>query len=387
MVAAVLIAAGLLIAALGVVLLVDKPRGEIDIFVGMDIGYGDEETAMKLIDEVSDYVNLIIIGSLDVTMYTENLTRVCDHMYNKGLSFIIYVGFGEGAEDAPPRGPSAEFFANAIQWYGDKFLGVYLFDEVGGKLMDDAHSVNVTLAKTYSEAAILYTHHLNYYLGNISQFYAPAEFRLYSSDYALYWYDYVAGYDVIFTEYVGNYSRQIATGLGRGAAKTLGKDWGVMVTWGHDFEPFRKDPDLLYNDMVLAYQNGARYIMAFNSPGNFEPAEFGGLTAEHLVRMQQFWDYAHTHPPVDPYPANTAYVLPRDYGYGFRGPDDKIWGKWDADSLSPVVWNDVHHLLDMYVLNLDIVYETRIAEQPINLPYRQQVFWNRTVIEKWKPGS
>jgi hypothetical protein len=136
--------------------------------------------------------------------------------------------------------------------------------------------------------------------------------------------------------------------------------------------------------MVLAFQNGAKYILVFNSPGNNNSSDFGGLTRGHLDKMQEFWEYAHTHPPVESFPANTAYVLPRDYGYGFRGPDDRIWGKWGPDSLSPVVWADVHHLLDMYVLNLDIVYETKIDDEPIDLPYDTLVFWNRTVIEKWK---
>jgi len=381
-ISAVLIAIGLLLAALGAGIMISKPRVAPDVFVGLDIAYGDEETALKQIDKVADYVNLIILGSLDLTMNTENLTRVCDHMYQKGLHFIIYVGFGRGAEDAPPSGPDSQFFVNAIDRYGDKFLGVYLFDEVGGKVIDDFHSINLTAADTYSEAAILYTHHLNYYLGNLSRYYAPAEFPLYMSDYALYWYDYVAGYDVVFTEYVGNQSRQIATGLCRGAAKTLNKDWGVIITWSHDQEPIFEDPDRLYDDMVLAYQNGAKYIVVFNSPVDFtSPTEYGTLKPKHFERMQQFWDYIHTH-PAEAYPAGTAFVLPRDYGYGFRGPGDSIWGKWEADSLSPTLWTYANHLLDSYVLYLDIVYETRIADAPADLPYSKLIFWNGTVVER-----
>jgi hypothetical protein len=97
--------------------------------------------------------------------------------------------------------------------------------------------------------------------------------------------------------------------------------------------------------------------------------------------MQQFWDYIHTH-PAETYPASAAFVLPRDYGYGFRGPGDKIWGKWEADSLSPTLWTYANHLLDSYVLYLDIVYETRIADDPVDLPYSKLIFWNGTVVEK-----
>lgn len=362
--------------------LFNKSSGEIDIYVGIDIGYGNEEDALGQIDKVSSYVNLIVLGSLNLTRDTEKLTRVCDHIYLKGLHFIVYVGFGEEAE-APPRGPDSQFFVNAMERYGDKFLGVYLFDEVGGKLIDGGHSVNVTAAKTYSEAAILYTHHLNYFLSNVSEYYSPARFPLYSSDYALYWYDYLSGYDVIFAEYVGNQSRQIATGLCRGAAKSLGRQWGVIITWSNNIEPLVENPEQLYKDMVLAYQNGAKYIIVFNSPGQFNATtEFGTLTSEHFEKMKQFWSYAHTHPSVEPYPANTAFVLPRDYGYGFRGPNDRLWGKWEADDLAPQIWEDVQELLKMYVRSLDIVYETITGDVPIDLPYDRLIFWNGTIIQK-----
>jgi hypothetical protein len=89
-----------------------------------------------------------------------------------------------------------------------------------------------------------------------------------------------------------------------------------------------------------------------------------------------------TEPPVEQYPAHIAYVLPRDYGYGFRGTNDKIWGKWEADSLAPKLWNDVNSLLSTYVLNLDVIYETKIDGIPIELPYDKLIFWNGTIIEK-----
>jgi hypothetical protein len=377
---------GILVGLIAVEIVFINSVDTTDIYFGLTIGYGDEQTALEQIDKVAGYVNLVILGSLDLTMDTAKLTLVCDHIYQKGLHFIVYVAFGEGAEDAPPRGPDSQFFANAVERYGDKFLGVYLFDEVGGKLMDGAHSIDLTFADTYSEAAIIYTHHLNYYLGNISEYYAPAQFPLYTSDYALYWYDYLAGYDIIFTEYVGNQSRQIATGLCRGAAKALNKEWGVIITWTNGLdglESFVENPEELYNDMVLAYQNGAKYILVFNSPDQFNPpTEYGTLNDEHFERMEQFWKYTHKEHSVEHYPANTAFVLPKDYGYGFRSSDDKIWGKWEADSIAPQIWEDVHTLLETHVLSLDIVYETRIADTPINLPYDKLIFWNGTSLQK-----
>ena len=82
---------GLLLTLLGAELFFTKPKFEPEVFVGMDIGYGDEQTAIKLIDKTADYVNLIILGSLKLTNDTEALTRVCDHLYQKNIHFIIFI--------------------------------------------------------------------------------------------------------------------------------------------------------------------------------------------------------------------------------------------------------------------------------------------------------
>ena len=48
--------------------------------------------------------------------------------------------------------------------------------------------------------------------------------------------------------------------------------------------------------------------------------------------MKQFWQYVKANPrTITPVSDRTAYVLPEDYAYGFRGPNDKIWGLWQAD--------------------------------------------------------
>ena len=358
--------------------LADKP--DTDVFIGIHIGYGDENDAIKIIDAVEGYVNLIILGSLQLTMDTPKLISICDYLYQRNLSFIIFIAFpSEGY--TPPRGPDPDFFNIAVTRWDDKFLGVYLFDEPGGKTIDQAHGV-IEDAENNTDAAMRYVNVLGVSLANNTQYYAPAEFSLFTSDYALHWYDYLSGYDVVFSEFIGNNTRQIAIGLGRGAAKTLNRDWGIMITWKYDGPPFLKPPAQLYDEMVMAYENGAKYIIVFNSPEDYPPTEYGSLTSEHLEVINNFWNYVKIHPRHYDYAANTAYVLPKDYGYGFRGPSDKIWGIWEADDLSIKVWEDVNNLLLEYDSNLDIVYETTIADEPVELPYGTLIFWNGTIIQK-----
>jgi hypothetical protein len=51
-----------------------------------------------------------------------------------------------------------------------------------------------------------------------------------------------------------------------------------------------------------------------------------------------------------------ALVLPKDYGWGMRTPNDKIWGLWNSDALSPIIWTKMNQLLNTYGLRLDIIY-------------------------------
>ena len=376
---------GLLITLIGVVLLVNGTTDSDNqtVYVGISVAFDDEEIVYKVADAVEGYVNLIILGSLDVTTDTAKLTRVCDYLYQKGFNFIIYIGFTAQATQPPylpPQGPTSRFFIDGMQRWGEKLLGAYVFDEAGGKTIDGAP--DPPFPANYTDAAEHFVAHTNYFLTNYSDYYGDPNLQLVTSDYALYWYDYVLGYDVLFGEFVGNQSRQLAVALTRGAAKTIGKDWGTMITWKYTEEPFAEEPLQLLRDMVLAYRNGAKYIIVFNSPGNnTATTPYGILNQWHLLAMRLFWTYTQLTPTPQEYPADTAYVLPKDYGFGFRGPSDRIWG-YPADALSPVIWNASNSLIREYGINLDIVYETEIDDVPINLPYEKLIYWNGTELEK-----
>lgn len=132
--------------------------------------------------------------------------------------------------------------------------------------------------------------------------------------------------------------------------------------------------------MTQALQNNAKYIVVFDAPGanHLSTTQYGILTSSDLNDMKNFWNYAQNHQPPKIDPAQTAFVLPMDYGYGFRVPSDTIWGLWPADTLSPIIWNDTNNLLATYSMKLDIVYATKTDDLPINLPYKTLIFWNGT---------
>ena len=94
----------------------------------------------------------------------------------------------------------------------------------------------------------------------------------------------------MFAEFGWNYSRQLNIAQCRGAANMHGKDWGSIITWTYDQSPYL-EPGEEYEDLVLAYENGAKCIILFDSNGGWTRGVLthGVLKQEHLEALKQFW--------------------------------------------------------------------------------------------------
>jgi hypothetical protein len=190
----------------------------------------------------------------------------------------------------------------------------------------------------------------------------------------LYWFVYNAGYDVLLTQFGWNYSRQLNVGLVRGAATIQNKEWGVIITWTYDHPPYIGSGQELFEDLVLAYENGAKYIVVFDSDENYTQ---GILKEEHFRALRDFKQYTVENPRGNDYNKDKiAFVLPKGYGYGFRGPDDKIWGLWQADALSFEISQKLGALLEQHDKELDIIYDDELE---LDDTYSKYVFWNNTI--------
>jgi hypothetical protein len=181
---------------------------------------------------------------------------------------------------------------------------------------------------------------------------------------------------VILAQFGWNYSRQLNVALCRGAARVQNKEWGVMITWTYNNPPYIESGTELYNDLVIAYENGAKYILVFDSNKEYTQ---GILQKEHLEALKQFWNYTNNNPRTsEALSERVAYVLPKDYGYGFRGPDDKIWGLWEADAFSYELCVNLDSLMEQYGTKLDIIYDDGL-ELGNAYGYNKLIFWNGTV--------
>lgn len=390
-----------------------KTASNEKVYVGVTFGGTTVEEAKQLIDKVSSYTNLFIVASWTIAgafNSSVELTEICDYAIQHNLAVIVYFSFiyynytrtvgnlyNSSVWDLYGVSPwHVGWLSQANEKWGDMFLGAYLYDEPGGKQIDTGYwGGNMTtftggritsFANTtnYADAARRFTrgilnsgsmqHIINTSVPNSVNTPIP----VYTSDYALYWFDYKAGYNTVFVE-LGNNSpantkiQQIA--LCRGAATAQNKDWGAIVTLANNEPPIPENSSTVFNDMTMAYEAGAKYILVFNYELNGQ----GILTDEHFNVMKQFWDNIHSS-SADSWSKSTgqvAFVLPTDYGWGIRHINDRMWGLWDPPNNSSQIWDNLNKLTEKYGLNLDVVYE----DQNVNIQglYTQTYLWNSTI--------
>ncbi len=202
--------------------------------------------------------------------------------------------------------------------------------------------------------------------------------KVFTSDYALYWYDYLGGYDVVFAQIGWNHTETQDIALARGAADLQGKDWGAIITWKYDHQPYLENGTEMYDQMRSAYEAGAKYIVVFNYPTYPDNNQYGILQDEHFSALQRFWNNTVQNKTVinGGVKAEAVLVLPKNYGWGMRSLQDNIWGIWQPDSASPEVWTALQACLQKYGSKLDIVYDDSAFQ--VAGRYQQVYYWNQT---------
>ena len=195
-----------------------------------------------------------------------------------------------------------------------------------------------------------------------------------SSDYALYWWDYLSGYDVMLAHLGWNITLDHQISLIRGAAKLQNKDWGIIITWKYNKPPYLDTGPEILNQMQTAYECGAKHIILFNyylDDGN----PYGTMQNEHFEALENFWNNIYKSPSVThgSTQADTVLVLPQNHGCGLRWRTDKIWGIYKADEQAQQIWDLTQTTLQAHDLKTDIVYED--PDYPIADEYQNIYHW------------
>ncbi|MCL2359868.1 hypothetical protein [Candidatus Bathycorpusculum sp.] len=209
-------------------------------------------------------------------------------------------------------------------------------------------------------------------LGNVSGV------ELCTSDYALYWWDYQIGYDTVFAQLGWNNSVTQEIGLVRGAANMQGKSWGTIITWTYTQPPYLTSGEEMYEQMRVSYESGAKYVLVFNYAETMTGV-WGALQEAHFGALERFWNDVVQNAGVvhGGIRAEATLVLPMDYGWGMRNPQDNIWGMWDANDTTQQIWNQLQNQLSQYGSKLDIIYDDPTYHSIINR-YSYIRYWNQT---------
>jgi hypothetical protein len=384
------------------------------VYVGVAFGGDTVAQAKLLIDKTKNYTNVFILDSgINPISTNETAAReICDYAVNAGLKIIINMGSW-----TPWNWPwQMQFLNTSRSIYGDKFLGAYYDDEPGGIPLDwnwtkqfaenkllfgpNGTTNPLSLTSIYNKIQLAnetgalpqnYTMEAEWFNQLLERNRGHNDLKRYNitsftSDYALYWFDYIGGYDTLFaqlgwnqTESIPAYPRvnqQTAIALLRGAATMQNKEWGAIITWKYTQPPYLDTGANVYNQMLMAYNSGAKYITIFDYPYNLTGNPYGVLTNEHFQALQKFWNQISQQAPNSAH-AEAALVLPYDYGFGMRSPTDKIWGFWGPDDKSPIIWNATQTLLGKYGLGLDIIYDD--PAYPVEGNYSKVYYWNQTI--------
>ena len=354
-------------------------------YVGVEYAYGNNQTAQTqvtqiqaLVDKVKDYTNLFVMGSVGLTFERTALSEACDYIFNAKLNFIVlFTGLDMYSYNI------TVWMQDAKLKYGDRFLGIYRYDEPGGNQLDNGVSqlINKTIVSsdaTYADISKNFTDTLAFF----SNYYLQFSPNVFTADYGLYWFDYKSNYSAIFAEFVGNESRERHIALCRGASDAFNREWGVIVTWKYSFQtPYLESGNELYTDLSLAYSSGAKYAVVFSYPTYPDNNQYGILQDEHFKALQKFWNTLHSNPAsFGSNKAEVAYIVPKDYGFGFRNPTDTIWGLKLSDELSSKIFNDTNTILpNKYGSHFDILYDEPEVIAPLLKKYSVVYYWNQTI--------
>jgi hypothetical protein len=98
---------------------------------------------------------------------------------------------------------------------------------------------------------------------------------------------------------------------------------------------------------------------------------------EHFEALEQIWADIAEGKITQKTKPEAVLILPQNYGFGLRSADDTIWGFWEPDENSAVIWDKAMQLLETYGYKLDIAYD----DPDYTLPeiYSAVYYWNSTL--------
>jgi hypothetical protein len=367
------------------------------VHVGVSFCGNTTAEAKQLIDRVQNYTNLFIIQSGPVSKNETSLNEITQYATAKGLDIIVYFGIFNQTWQLP-------WIDYAAQRFGNQLLGIYYYDECGGIQIDtrdyewahffyafkeryegsplyEAHKQAISeaivcnLTRDYKSAARVYVETIKRDSGILAL--QNRSVTSFTSEYALHWFTYMGGWDVVLAQLGWNSTVERDIALVRGAAALQDKQWGTIITWKYDQPPYIDSAQEVYRQLCMSYTAGADYIAIFNFPQNDTANPYGVMTEAHFGVLEKFWkDMSAGSIRWGSSAAEAVLVLPEAYGWGMRSAVDRIW-YWESDEFTEQIWCLYQQLVEQYGLGLDIVYYD--PQFPVGKVYPQIFYWNQTL--------
>jgi len=132
---------------------VKSEASDEDFFCGVTYGGNTTGDAKLLIDRVKGFTNVFVVNSWDISTNETALNEICDYAVDANLHIIVYFNFifynytfrfgniynSSTWEHFGVTPWHMDWLNNARERWGDKFLGIYLYDEPGGKQIDTGY--------------------------------------------------------------------------------------------------------------------------------------------------------------------------------------------------------------------------------------------------------
>jgi hypothetical protein len=326
----------------------------------LGVYYGDEPGG-KMLDDYVEYQDLATGDSITKTKYGDIVVQKTDGIViNYALSGVIQLYEPALANSGSDIDSEAAFYPNGTIDVVKPAANGFSFDSYQElESLRPFKDLNDTAQRFYDRDK------------NSIDFLKNST-KVFTSDYALYQFDYSSGYDVVLGQIGWNLSLNQQLSLMRGAANLEHKDWGIVITWKY------QGPDLyldngteILNQMRTAYDCGAKYFVLFDYYDS-DNSTYGTLKPEHFQALQTFWNDVVKNPNVvqGSIKADSVLVMPQNYGWGTRWQQDHIWGIFNANETTAKIWNLMQTTLQEHGLKIDIVCDDPEFPLPAGIKIR-----------------
>jgi hypothetical protein len=399
------------------------------VFVGVSYGGSSVSEGKQLIDKVKSYTNLFVLQSGSLQRDFNSVNELGDYAVSSGMYFLPYFGnyiessFSVWLESTKQRWGNHLIGVYYSDELGGKMLDDYTeFTDASGDVITKTRYSDIVVKKASGEtvhyeingninvlqpgvdgqADVYLTYFPDGTIKTQDQNQSPSssltyqqlmnnrpfqnfdeaaqkftsknqkennflknQTTVFTSDYALYWYDYQAGYDVLLAQLGWNISVNQQIGLCRGAANMQGKDWGAVITWKYNQPPYLDSGPEIYNQLKASYEGGAKYFVLFNYYEEGKTNPYGTLNEEHFKGLEDFWNYAAKNPLAHgSVKADSVLVLPKNFGCAMRWREDIVWGIFKANQTSRELYDLTQSALTSHGSLLDIVYDDTTYQLP-----------------------